>query len=426
VPIPPAPATVDATGLNEETISQLLLKTLYFGGELTGAVLARRLGLSFRVIESSLEFLTTQRSCEIAGGAMLGRGSFRYRITEAGRSTAVMFLQQNQYVGVAPVPLTQYQAYMKAFGETHQLQVTERQVREAFAHLVLSDAVLDEIGPAINGNHSIFIYGPPGNGKTAMARGIQRLLSGEIAIPFAIEVEGQIIRVFDPVTHERVPTQKSVLGDFEVDASADARWMLCRRPAVVTGGELTLDSLELSFDARHGFYRAPMHLLANGGLLIIDDFGRQHCSPGDLLNRWMVPLENRVDYLTLRSGLKFEVPFQVLVAFATNIKPADLVDEAFLRRVQYKVFAENPDRESFIRIFELCCLERGIPFARALVEQVLDGYYVSRQVPLRACQPRDLVNHAMLLATYRGLPKLLTSELLDSACHSYFVEDGPG
>jgi predicted ATPase with chaperone activity len=419
---PGAPRNLQETGLSHDLVTQLVAKTLYAVGELSGADLAKRLGVLFGVIEPSVDFLKDQRYCEIAGGAIVGPSSFRYRLTGEGRKIAAIYLQQDQYVGPAPVPLVQYRAYMAALRGAGQPKVTRSDVYDAFSHLVLSDAVLDEIGPAVNGGHSIFIYGPPGNGKTVIARTIRSLLGGDVCIPHAIEVEGSIIRVFDPTSHEDRAREEDVSG-LAMDMTFDRRWTTCRRPVVMVGGELMLESLELTFDPRLGYYQAPLQLVANGGLLIVDDFGRQRCAPHDLLNRWMVPLESGVDYLTLRSGFKFEVPFQVFLAFATNIRPAELVDEAFLRRVHYKVFAENPTTANFMRIFEQCCRERGLEFDPNLVDLLLDGFYHSRAVTPRACHPRDLINQALLLAHYRGEPRRLTPELLRTACTSYFVDD---
>ena len=415
-----APTSLAETGLTLDLVTQLVLKTLYFAGEMSGAELARRLGVVYPVVEPSFDFLKSLRQIEIVGGSMLGGGSYEYRITTEGRHAAQLYLQQSQYVGVAPVPLAQYKSYMSQVRRLMSVHVTQSAVRDVLGHLVLSDRVLDNIATAINGGHSIFIFGPPGNGKTRIASALRDLLGGDIAIPHAIEVEGHIIRVFDPVNHEPRPgIEEQTLKN----ASGDQRWLLCRRPIVVAGGELTLEALELNFDARLGFSRAPLQLIANGGLLVIDDFGRQHCAPRDLLNRWMVPLESGVDYLTLRSGVKFEMPFHVFVAFATNLKPSELVDEAFLRRVQYKVFAENPTPEDFELIFERCCQERDVPADRSLARQLLNGYYRQHGIEPRACHPRDLINHALLLASYRGLPRALTIELLESACSGYFIED---
>jgi len=419
----PAPITLEEAGLSLDLVTQLALKTLYFAGELSGADVARRLGVHFGVVEPALEFLKVQHHCEVVGAAIVGGPSYRYRVTTEGRTVARLHLEQNQYVGVAPVPFTQYRAYMAAHRRATSPNVNRDQVRQGLSHMVLGPVVLDEIGPAVNSGQSIFIYGQPGNGKTMIAHALRNLLFGEVDVPHALEVEGNIIRVFDPVTHEELATPADNQLTVNAAMSKDRRWATCRRPMVITGGELTLESLDLSYDARLGYYRAPLQLLANGGMLLVDDFGRQRCAPRDLLNRWMVPLEGGTDFLTLQSGWTFEVPFQVFIAFATNIKPAELVDEAFLRRVRYKVFAEGPSPDDFIRIFEDCCREQELVFDRAIVEGLLNGYYHRSGAPMRACQPRDLISHALLLANYRGEPRELTLELLESACAGYFVDN---
>ena len=419
---PPAPASLAETGLSQDLVMQLALKTLFFAGELSGTDLATRLGLSFSVIESTLESLKAHRHCEISGGAMLGAASYRFRITDAGRTRAALFLENNHYVGVAPVPLAQYQAYLKAFAAEARGGAMRDQVRQAFSHLVLCDRVLDQLGPAVNAGHSMFVYGPPGNGKTVIAQAVHNLLEGEIAIPHALEVEGSIIRIFDPVNHRPLPTTAQANSITKQDLE-DARWVRCERPMVMVGGELTLDALELSFNPATGLYRAPVQALANGGLLVIDDFGRQHCSPRDLLNRWIVPLESRVDFLTLQSGQKFELPFMALIVFATNIRPSELVDEAFLRRIQYKIFAESPTVQDFIAIFRACCRELGATADDEVVERLLRDYYRPRKIALRGCQPRDLIKQALSLASYLGQPRHLTIELLEAACDTYFVEE---
>jgi len=419
-----APQTVEESGLSLDLIQQLLLKTLHFSGELRGTELGRRLGLHFSVLEPALTFLKIERQVEVAGGAMVGQASYRYRITDAGRVRAVLFLEANHYVGVAPVPFHQYRSYMLGFQRASPRTATRDRVRDAFSHLVISQEVLDQLGPAINAGHSMFVYGPPGNGKTVISQAIRKLLQGAIAIPHAVEIEGSIIRFFDPVNHEPIELDDpDEGGGIDLGRGPDRRWVQCKRPMVMVGGELTLQALELSYSATTGFYRAPTQAIANGGVLVIDDFGRQQCSPRDLLNRWIVPLESRVDFLTLQSGQKFELPFMVLVIFATNIKPSDLVDEAFLRRIHYKVFAESPTVAEFNRIFENCCHERDLPYDRTDVEHLLQNYYAPRKIALRGCQPRDLLEHVVSLADYRGEPRRVTPELLDSACAAYFVDE---
>ena len=420
---PVAPLTLAEAGLSLDLVLQLALKTLYLSGDLIGTELARRLGLRFPVIEPALDELRSARHIEVASGSMLGPSSYEYRILDAGRARAMLFLQQNQYVGVAPVPLAQYAAYLRAHQQAVPRTATRDRVREACRHLVLSDRVIDSLGPAVNAGHSLFVYGPPGNGKTVIAQSIRNLLDGDVAIPHAIAVEGQIIRIFDPVVHEPLAIEEpeSLIA---AGPTEDRRWVRCRRPLVTVGGELTLDALELSYLPVSGFYRAPLQALANGGVLVIDDFGRQRVGPRDLLNRWIVPLESRVDYLTLQTGQKFELPFVTLVAFATNIRPRDLVDEAFLRRIRYKVFAESPSAEDFARIWSAACGERGVPFERALVDRVLAECYRPRRIPLRGCHPRDLIDQALSLAEYRGEATRLTFTLVAAACDSYFVDDG--
>jgi predicted ATPase with chaperone activity len=422
---PPAPTTVEDSGLNIDLLIQLVLKTLHLAGTISGLDLTARLGLPFSVLEPALDDLKWQHHCEIVAGSLLGGAAFKYRITDAGRERAALFLQNNHYVGVAPVPLEQYRAYMRTFRDTVVNHVTPERVRAAFGHLVLTDRVMDQLGPAIRAGRSLFVYGPPGNGKTVISQAIGNLLDGDIAIPHALEVEGAIIRFYDPVNHQAVPTEVGERAESPLDQgpTADRRWVRCRRPTIVVGGELTLDSLEVNFSSSAGFYRAPVQAIANGGVLVIDDFGRQHCTPRDLLNRWIVPLETGHDYLTLQTGLKFDIPLAALIVFATNVRPSELVDEAFLRRIQYKVFAESPTHKDFLQIFRNYCGSLSVEFDEATVESLLHDYFRPKRIALRGCQPRDLVNQALAMADYSGLERRLTPALLEAACNSYFVDD---
>ncbi len=422
LPHPEAPNTLEETGLSLDLVLQLVIKTLHFVGELSGADIANRLGVKFSVIDPALQLLKSQHHVEVAGGAMIGGPSYRYRITDAGRVRAQLFLETNHYVGAAPVPLEQYKRYMAEFKKRAPRTATRERVRQAFAHLVISERVMDQLGPAINAGHSMFVYGPPGNGKTVISQAIQKLLDGDLHVPHALEVEGAIIRLFDPVVHEELSEQGVPVG-LDRGAHVDRRWVRCRRPMVMVGGELTLEALELSYNTTAGFYKAPVQAIANGGVLVIDDFGRQRVAPRDLLNRWIVPLESRVDFLTLNTGQKFELPFMTLVSFATNIRPQELVDEAFLRRIHYKVLCESPSYEDYMAIFRNYCHVKNVAFDRTLVQDLLDNYYKPREIPLRGCHPRDLIEQSLSLAEYLAQPPELTAELLRAACDSYFVDD---
>ena len=298
--LPPAPATLEQSGLSFDAVVQLVMKTLHLGGERTGADLAERLGLRYSVIEPVLTHLRMTYLCDVAGGGLIGGPSFMFRITDGGRARAMLFLEQSHYVGVAPVPFSQYEKYMRMFDENVSRTVTRARVQQAFSHLVLSDRVIDQVGPAVNGGHSLFVYGPPGNGKTVIAQGIKNLLEGDIAIPHAVDYDGHLVQVYDTVVHETRP--HLVSDDLDTGDPPDARWLRCRRPLVTVGGELIMSSLELAYDTTSGIYRAPIQLAANGGVLVIDDFGRQRCSVVELLNRWITPLESRTDYLTLDLG----------------------------------------------------------------------------------------------------------------------------
>jgi hypothetical protein len=419
---PVAPHSLEETGLPFDLLEQLVLKHLHFAGELTGAALARRLGLLYSAIQPVLEHVKQQYLVEVLGSGLLAGPAYVYRVTDAGRQRALLFIEQSHYVGVAPVPFSAYQARMRAFAAAAPRPATRARVREAFGRLVLSDHVLDQLGPAVNGGHSLFIYGEPGNGKTVIAQAIRNLLDGDLFIPHAIEANGHIVQVYDAVVHEALPHPSVEDGSLDTGAAPDTRWMRCRRPLITVGGELTLESLELAYGTVSKFYQAPIQMTANGGVLVIDDFGRQQCSPSALLNRWITPLETRIDYLTLKTGQKLPVPFALQIVFATNIRPTELVDEAFLRRIQYKVFAENPTAGQFREIFARCCHEQGIPFDEALVDGLLADEYAPRRLPLRGCHPRDLITQALSIADYLGESGRLTAPLLKMAFHTYFVE----
>jgi hypothetical protein len=302
--------------------------------------------------------------------------------------------------------------------------IDRERLRAGCADLVVDDRQLEQLGPAVNSGKAVFLYGPPGNGKTRLAEGMGRSVGGDMYVPYAIDVDGHPIVLFDPTNHHSLEAGAEPESAIIRAVQHDRRWVRIRRPMITVGGELTLDMLELTFNPIAKYYEAPLQLKANGGLLLVDDFGRQRIRPQDLLNRWIVPLESRVDYLTLHTGRKFQVPFEPIVVLATNLDPASLADEAFLRRVPYKIPIVDPTIEQFTRIFEFECGRRSLLFAPAAVAYLYEQHYRARGRAMRACHPRDLLDQVTALCRYRGVEPAITPELLDAACASYFVDSG--
>lgn len=417
---PPPPATIQESGLHPDTLSELLLKTL-ISGEASGTGLADRLRLPYSLLEALVQHARVEKLVEVRGTSGAGSAGYRYALTDLGRDRAGQFLDVNRYVGPAPVPLAQYNAYVRACMAARPYLDRER-LAGGFDQLVVSKPMLDQLGPAVNSGKSVFLYGAPGNGKTVVAEGIGRAFGGEVHVPHAIDVDGQLITMFDPVNHQPLG-ESGGLQSVIATAQYDRRWERIRRPVVVVGGELTLEMLDLTFNPIAKFYEGPIQLKANGGVFVVDDFGRQRIPPRDLLNRWIVPLESRVDYLTLHTGRKFEVPFNVLIVFATNLKPESLADEAFLRRIPYKILAKNPTMDEYCRIFELNCRRKNLAFDPVMVEYLNRKYYQPRRLQMRACHPRDLLEQVVDICRYQDREPVLTRELLDAACGSYFLEE---
>jgi hypothetical protein len=417
---PPPPATIADSGLNAEVLAQLLLKTL-ISGEASGSRLADQLRVPYSLLDTLIQHARVEKLVEVRGTSGVGTAGYRYILTDLGRDRAQQYMDICRYVGPAPVPLAQYNAYVRACMTARQ-PVDRDTLATGFEHLIVSRGMFDQLGPAVNSGKSLFLYGKPGNGKTVVAEGIGRALGTEMFVPHALDVDGQIITMFDPVNHQRaaaVTESVSVVAG----ASQDQRWERIRRPVVVVGGELTLEMLDLTFNPISKFYEAPIQLKANGGVFVVDDFGRQRIPPRDLLNRWIVPLESRVDFLTLHTGRKFELPFNVFIIFATNLKPESLADEAFLRRIPYKILAKDPTSAEYCKIFELNCRKRGLAFDAVMVEYLERRYYQPRHLQMRACHPRDLIEQVVDICRYQKRPPAITRELLDMACGSYFLEE---
>lgn len=418
-PTPPAPTTLEETGLAMDLVEQLVVKTL-FAGEATGLAVAERMRLPYTVIDPIVTRIRAERLVEVRGALGTSTASYRYALTDLGRDRAQQYLKINHYAGVAPVTLAAYVAQLKALAAARGYIDRER-LKGGFAHLVISDPMLEQIGPAVNANKALFLYGRPGNGKTVIAEGLGRALGGGMHMPHAIEVDGHIITMYDPINHQALDPPETVSSSVIADTHKDRRWIRIRRPVVIVGGELTLDMLDLRFNDLSRFYEAPLQLKANGGVFLVDDFGRQRMRPEELLNRWIVPLESRVEYLTLHTGKKFQVPFDVLSVFATNLDPTSLADEAFLRRIPYKVAVTDPSMEHFTKIFELCCRQRKLKFHPVMVAYLARRHFMPLNRAMRACHPRDLLDQVVNLCRYRGVEPHITRELLDAACESYFV-----
>ena len=425
VQTPSEPRSIADTGLTLGFLSELVLKHIYFAGTLAGQQLADDLKLPFLgVVDQVLNFLKEEEYIDIAGadGGFFER-SFQYIVTTRGRAKTNEVLNRTQYAGPTPVPLDSYIDAVNRHS-VGSMVIDQGMIREAFSDLVLNPKVLDQIGPAANSARSLFLYGPPGNGKTTIAEGLARVLQGNVLIPYAIEIDGQIIKVYDPLNHTTLPPLPHTDADSMLPPPprADNRWVVCKRPIVVVGGELLLQQLELILDPVAKVYEAPYQMKANGGIFLIDDFGRQQCRPHDLLNRWIVPLERKQDYLALQTGKKLQVPFDVLIVFSTNLDPKQLVDDAFLRRIRHKIEIPNPSPNEFREIFRRVCHGKGIAYNDEGLRYLLQEHYLKLNRDLRGCHPRDICDQVLDEAKYRSIAPNLTKELIDRACAAYFVK----
>jgi hypothetical protein len=413
----PRPRTLEDTGLSLNLASDLVCKHLYEGGVLDLHSLSHRLALPGLILEEVLSFLRAEGRVEVrgrSGDSVL----LRYALTDKGRSSAADALLRDGYVGPAPVSLEAYTRIVAAQSVRRSV-VTRAQVQDAFADTVIDPSLLDQLGPAVHSGRAIFIYGDPGTGKSFITRRLARLLGGPVLLPRALLVQDSIIQYLDPGVHHPVSdTQASSSLDFA--QGYDPRYLLCERPVVLTGGELTLDLLELQYESKSRRYLTPLQLRANTGLLIIDDLGRQRVTPVDLFNRWIVPLEEGRDFLTLRGGHHFAVPFDAVLVFSTNLNPLDLADEAFLRRIGYKIRFDPVSREQYAAIWAQNCEQRGLDPSKAVLDYVVDELHRSRGVPLLPCHPRDLIDLALDYLRYTGQDRMNT-RAMDWAWKNYFI-----
>lgn len=426
--VPPPLTSLEETGLSRDLLTGLLVKTVHQRGSLTGFGISDALALPFGLVDDLLIELQGAGLLEVKEAEGPTRSAYRFALTGKGRERAADAFSASRYVGPAPVSFHQYLEWvLRQSVETVRIQ--KEALEAGLADLVLSEGMIDLLGPAVNSGKSLFLYGDPGNGKTRIAEAVAGLFGEAFFLPHAVDLDGHIMVLYDPVFHEPLDdmggSPQTVLTLFRDVPKHDRRFVRVKRPVAVAGAELELDQLDLRYDPFNRTYQAPIQLKANGGVLVIDDLGRQRVRPRDLLNRWIVPLEHRLDYLGLESGKKIAVPFDCLVVFSTNIEPRELVEEAFLRRIHYKIRVPDPTPEEYNEIFARCCESHGIPFDPQAPELVRREFYAPGRAVPRGCHPRDILGHLRDAANFQGAEPTLAPALLRQACESYFVAMEP-
>jgi len=418
--IAPKPMFIKDTGLSLHFLAELLSKHLFDGGVMTVKQLGERLALPGSIVEKILDFLRQEAEVELRSNLGSDELGLHYALTDKGLRSAQQALMKSGYIGLAPVPLKQYTQTVLS-QSVHLRSITREQVLAAFKHVTIKESLLDQFGPALNSGRAMFIYGPPGTGKTYITQHLRPLFEDRCLIPFAISVDETVIQVFDPAIHHRMGTQTTE-PSLLFEGGHDARYLLCQRPIVISGGELTLDLLDVRYDPSLRQYQAPLQLKANNGIFIIDDMGRQQVSPLAIFNRWIVPLEEKHDYLTLSSGRHFEVPFDLVMVFSSNINPLELADEAFLRRIGYKIHFDHISKAEYEEIWKQECIKRSIPFNESVLSFAFDRLYSVRKAPLLPCHPRDLLGIADDMNCYLEAGKDVDEARISAAWDNYFVK----
>jgi hypothetical protein len=420
LPLPRAPQRIEDTGLDFSFLLELLTKILLVRGQMRLPELAAHSKLPLSVLDPVLAFMRSERLCEMSRRGDT-EGGMIYTLTDLGRSRGQDFLERSQYSGPAPVALSAYVERVQ-MQSVSSMELSREALQKVFSGIVIKQHLLDQFGAGVASGRAIFIYGPAGSGKTFIAERLVELMSGDIAIPYAIAVDSEVIQIFDAAVHIPVAQEQMPRGGaLELSNRTDARWVMCRRPAVLAGAELTLAMLDLQFDGKTRFYQAPPHVKANNGLFIVDDLGRQLVSPRDLMNRWIVPMDRRIDYLALHTGKKFMVPFDLVLVFSSNLPPSQLADPAFLRRIGYKIFVGPLDEPDYRSIFAQVCSELGIEFSDQQYRHLLSQYHVRTDTPLLACLPRDILSQLSDFARFNSVKAELSPDLIDWAWNNYFV-----
>jgi predicted ATPase with chaperone activity len=405
-----ATKSMEEIGVRKNLLEDLALKIVYLIGETSLHELSNRMGIHLVLVEELFQRLRKDQLCQVTG---MERNVHCITTTSAGKSRALELLANNQYVGPAPVSLEDYVKRVNA-QTVRNIKITPQELHQAFEELVLDTRMLNQIGTSVLSGRAVFLYGATGTGKTTIAVTLTRLFEQDrIWLPYAVEIDGQIITVYDSVLHHKVKQPAAT--------DHDGRWVMCHRPCVMVGGELTIEMLDLQFNNSTKFYTAPVQMKANNGLFIVDDFGRQRLSPEEMLNRWVVPLDRRIDFLTLAGGKKIEIPFDIFVVFATNLDPSKMMDEAFLRRIQTKIKVDFVSPEQFHEIFRRVCAQYELRYDGAVVDSLMQMIGQDFKEPLRACHPRDVVLQIVWAAQYLQKEPVLDRDTVTQACRNYFI-----